>query len=329
MVGSSADDATVIGDLQKLPHLPVNLFAIVMGMAGLTLATIRFESASGVSASISLMFLGATVSVLLLLSALYLLKLVKHPQAVRAEWNHPVKIAFFPAISIGLILTGTALAPFFFQVGRVVWAAGAILHLAATLAVISAWIGHRSFEPVHLNPAWFIPVVGNVLVPIGGVGFGFVEISWFFFSISVVFWTVLLTLVFNRLIFHNPLPERLLPTLVILVAPPSAGFIAWMQLSGELNAFGRILYFSGLFFVMVVTAQIGRFAKLPFTIAWWAYSFPLAAFSVATFIYADVSGYPAMKGVAYAVYAVLLAVLATLVIKTINAARRDEICQPD
>lgn len=329
MVDSSADDATVVGNLRKLPHLPVNLFAIVMGMAGLTLATLRFESAFGISAGISLAFLGATVSVLLLLSALYLLKLVKHPQAVRAEWNHPVKIAFFPAISIGLILTGTALVPFFFHAGLAVWAVGAILHLSATLAVISAWIGHRAFEAVHLNPAWFIPVVGNVLVPIGGVGLGFVEISWFFFSIGIAFWMVLLTLVFNRLIFHNPLPERLLPTLVILVAPPSAGFIAWMQLSGELDAFGRILYFSALFFVMVVAVQISRFAKLPFTIAWWAYSFPLAAFSVASFIYADASGHAAMKGMAYAIYAALLAVLATLVIKTINAARRDEICRPD
>lgn len=329
MVDSSANEAAVVEGYRKLPHLPVNLFAIVMGMAGLTLATLRFEGAFGVSPGISLTFLSATVFVLLLLAALYFLKIVKHPQAVRAEWNHPVKIAFFPAISIGLILTGTALAPFSFRIGLAVWAFGAVLHLVATLAVLSAWIGHRAFEPVHLNPAWFIPVVGNVLVPIGGVGFGFVEISWFFFSIGIVFWIVLLTLVFNRLIFHNPLPERLLPTLVILVAPPSAGFVAWMQITGDLDAFGRILYFAGLFFVMVVAAQFSRFAKLPFTIAWWAYSFPLAAFSVASFIYADASGHAAMKGVAYAVYAVLLAVLATLVVKTIGAVRRDEICRPD
>ncbi|MXN66937.1 C4-dicarboxylate ABC transporter [Stappia sp. GBMRC 2046] len=329
MVDSSANEATVVEGFPKLPHLPVNLFAIVMGMAGLTLATLRFENAFGVSPGISLAFVAATVLVLLFLAALYLLKLVKYPQAVRAEWNDPVKIAFFPAITIGLILTGTAIGSFWLYIGLAVWALGAALHLAATLAVLSAWIGHRAFEPVHLNPAWFIPVVGNVLVPIGGAGFGFVEVSWFFFSIGIVFWTVLLTLVFNRLIFHNPLPERLLPTLVILVAPPSAGFVAWMQLSGELDAFGRILYFVALFFVMVVAVQFGRFAKLPFTIAWWAYSFPLAAFSVASFIYADASGNAAMNAMAYVVYAALLAVLATLIVKTINAARRDEICQPD
>ena len=32
-----------------------------------------------------------------------------------------------------------------------------------------------------------------------------------------MFWIVLLTLVMNRLIFHDPLPDRLVPTLVILI----------------------------------------------------------------------------------------------------------------
>jgi tellurite resistance protein len=32
---------------------------------------------------------------------------------------------------------------------------------------------------------------------------------------------MLLTLVFNRIIFHDPLPGKLQPTLVILIAPPA------------------------------------------------------------------------------------------------------------
>lgn len=54
-----------------------------------------------------------------------------------------------------------------------------------------------------LTLAWFIQVVGNVLVPVAGVPLGFVDVSWFFFSIGMFFWLILMTLVFNRMIFHQ------------------------------------------------------------------------------------------------------------------------------
>lgn len=76
-------------------------------------------------------------------------------------------------------------------------------------------------------------------MPIAGVQHGFSELSWFFFSIGVVFWLVLLTIIFNRMFFHQPLPGKLLPTLFILIAPPGAGFVSWLQLNGELDAFAR------------------------------------------------------------------------------------------
>lgn len=48
-------------------------------------------------------------------------------------------------------------------------------------------------------PAWFIPVVGNIIVPLAGVRFAPAEVSWFFFSIGLVFWIVLLAIVMYRL----------------------------------------------------------------------------------------------------------------------------------
>ncbi len=126
------------------------------------------------------------------------------------------------------------------------------------------WIHHDHFEVQHLNPAWFIPAVGNVLVPVAGVQLGFIEISWFFFSIGMLFWVILLTIIFNRIMFHNPMQDKLIPTLFILIAPPAVGFIAYMKLAGELDAFARILYFAGLFLTMLMLIQVKRFAKLQF-----------------------------------------------------------------
>ena len=313
----------------RIEHFPINFFAVIMGLSGLTLATLRIETELAAGHTIGYTALFFTLAVFAAAAMLYLVKLSMYSDAVFAEWNHPVKIAFFPAISIGLLLTGAGMANLWPKAGVLIWSAGAVLQLVATLGVISAWISHRPFEPAHLTPAWFVPAVGNVLVPIGGVGFGFLEVSWFFFSVGMVFWVVLLTLVFNRLVFHNPLPERLLPTLVILLAPPSAGFIAWMQLSGEINPFGRFLYFVAIFFVMIVAIRFRQLARLPFGLSWWAYSFPIAAFTVATFLYARATGLSGYLVLGYVSYAVLVAVILLLVARTVAAGIRGQICIPD
>lgn len=315
---------------ERLIHFPVNIFAVVMGLTGLTLAVQRLEDTLGTAHGASLPFVIASAAVFLLIGAIYLAKALRYRSAVKAEWNHPVRIAFFPAITISVVLLATALMPFSRPVATILWIVGAMTQLATTVAVISAWIGHRSFETPHINPAWFIPAVGNVIVPIAGVPLGYAEFSWFFFSIGLIFWVVLLTLVFNRLIFHNPLPERLYPTLVILIAPPAVAFSAYMSLTaGPPDAFARILYYSGLFFVLLVAIQLPRFTRLPFSLAWWAYSFPMAAITIAALRYADEIGSQFHLFLGYALFTVLVVVIAILLARTASAIRKKQICRPE
>ncbi|MFP3442800.1 hypothetical protein R0K18_34200, partial [Pantoea sp. SIMBA_133] len=80
------------------------------------------------------------------------------------------------------------------------------------------------------------------------------------------------------------LPAKLLPTLFILIAPPAVGSISWFQLVGEINAFGRILYYIALFLTLMLLTQTTRFIKLDFFLSWWAYSFPIAAITIASFL---------------------------------------------
>ena len=57
------------------------------------------------------------------------------------------------------------------------WIVGTIAHFFFSVAVISIWIRHPSLEINHISPAWFIPVVGIILVPIAGVAYAPAEIS--------------------------------------------------------------------------------------------------------------------------------------------------------
>lgn len=313
----------------RLENFPVTFFAVMMGLLGLALSMAAAEKAAGSAGNVSQFILGTAVAVFAVLAFFYALKLLRHPGAVRAEWNHPVRIAFFPTISISLLLLGTALAPRVPSAAYVIWSIGVAAQGMLSLSVIANWIGHRSFQPLHLSPAWFIPAVGNVLVPLAGVEFGVIELSWLFFSAGLLFWIVLLTLVMNRLIFHEPLPARLMPTLVILIAPPAVAFVAWVRLTGDVDAFARVLLNTGYVFALIVLTQAPRFFRLPFALSWWALTFPVAALSVASFVFAHETGSNGHRLIGFALTVCLAFAVATLVVRTAQAIRAKQICQPE
>lgn len=316
--------------VSRLENFPISFFATVMGLAGFSLATHRLELLLGAGPVASRAIAAVAAGLFVVIAALYLAKAIGHRAAVMAEWHHPVRLSFFPTVSISLLLFAILALPLNRSLAEALWMVGASLHLYATLAVVSAWIGHRPFEPPNLNPAWFIPAVGNIIVPLAGVPLGWVEISWFFFAFGLLFWIVLVTLVFNRLIFHNPLPERLLPTLMILIAPPAIGFLSYLRLAGgTLDGFARIFFYVGLGLFLLVATQFGRMIRLRFALSWWAYSFPIAALTTAAAVFAEAIGDTVLVGVFVALYALLLAVIVLLVVATVRAIAAGAICQPE
>lgn len=313
---------------QRLEHFPVSFFAAVMGTTGLAIAWKKAHAVLGLPAAIGSILQWWALGLFVALALTYLAKLVKHGEAVRHEFAHPIRLNFFPAVSISLLLLAAAFADTLPGPAFGMWAVGAALHLGFTLTVMSSWIHHTRYEIKHANPAWFIPVVGNIIVPVAGVAFAPAEVSWFFFSIGLVFWLVLMTIVMYRLFFHEPLPERLTPTLFILIAPPAVGFIAWTRLhGGEIDAFARILYHTALFLALLLASNAMRFFRLRFFLSTWAYSFPLAALTIATLMMAQGDGL--FMPLAVALLAILSIVLALLTLRTALGVLRGEICVPE
>ena len=313
----------------RLSHFPITFFAIVMGLMGLVLALHSAHAVLPWAAPLAQGVLIFGALVFATIAALYLTKILRHPGAVKWEWNHPVRLAFFPAVSISLLLTATACYTDYPQLSHLLWALGTIAQGVLTIAVVSGWISHRSFEVGHLTPAWFIPAVGNIIVPVVGVRLGYPEISWLFFSGGLVFWIVLLTLVMNRLVFHNPIPARLFPTLLILIAPPAVGFVSYYQLVGAVDPFGHILLNTTYVFAALVLMQVPKLLRLPFALSWWALSFPVAALTIASFLYARLAGSGAHEVIGLLGLTVLVVIIVGLLGRTARAISRGEICQPE
>jgi len=313
----------------RLENLPISFFAMVMGLAGLTIAWEKARHSLGVPLALDAPLLTLTGAVFAVLLVAYAAKLARYRSAVLQELGHPVKLNFFPTISISLILLAIAFLPLAVEVSRALWILGVSAHLVFTLYVMNVWIHHEHLEVHHINPAWFIPAVGNVLVPIAGVPLGYGDISWFFFSVGIVFWMILFTIIIYRVLFHHPIQDRLMPTFFILIAPPAVGFIAYVKLVGGLDSFGRVLYFTGLFLTLLLVTQARRFARLQFFLSWWAYSFPVAAITIATMLMYDLTGTAFYRHLGLGLLSVLSLVVAYLLVKTATAVLRKGICLPE
>lgn len=310
----------------RLKNFPISWFAMIMGLSGFTIAWMRAEHILQLPFIISPFLLGLTLALFIGLTVVYGLKILRYPEIVQNEINHPVKIAFLPTFSIGLILISIALLQDYARISFWLWVFGTSLHFVFTLFVLSSWVHQSKYEIKHLNPAWFIPVVGNILVPVAGVHHAPLEISWFFFSIGLFFWPVLTSIIFYRLIFHQSLPERFIPTLFIFIAPPSVACISWYNLTGTLSEFAFILYYVALFFFLLVTVQAKYFLRIRFFLSWWAYSFPVAALTIATLLMAKESGKALFIWGGGGLLAALTVLIIILIIQTATAIARKSIC---
>lgn len=314
----------------KLQHFPIAFFAMIMGTSGLTLAWQKAAVVLELPALVGQVLIILVACLFLAVSLGYVLKILRFPETSLKEFHHPIKISFFPAFSISLLLLSIATLHISADLSLYLWAIGCIMHLGFTLHVITQWIHHPKFQIQHSTPAWFIPVVGNILVPISGIEHGFYELSWFFFSIGLVYWIVLKTLIFNRVLFHDPLPEKLLPTLFILIAPPAVGFLSYTKLNGgEIDGFSRILFYSAMFLVLLLFTQIERFRRIPFFLSWWAYSFPLAAASIAIQTMYQASGSPFFGILSWISLVLVTLVISLLLFKTVKATLSGGVFKPD
>lgn len=305
--------------IERINYTPIALFGCPLGLLGLTLATLHIETSEGCTHVAGGLLLIATVTVFALVLAAFTIKAVRFPASVLSDWDHPVCSNFFAVISGTFALLGLAILPFSGDAALPIWAVGAAAQMAVTLGIVSKWVGSRVFEAATLSPAQFLPAVGNVLVPLAGVPLGFLEVSWFFFSVGLVLWIVLMPIIVGRLLSQVSPPDGLLPTLVILIAPPSLLMMDYLRLDPNgVQAFSKILYYASLMFILVVLTQIPRLARIKFALSWWAYTFPMAAFTVGTLTFAEASGIEGFRYFGTILFAVLISIVLTVLWKTLR-----------
>ncbi len=234
---------------------------------------------------------------------------------VVADLNDPIKSSFYPTLPIGALV----LASDYLVVLGVVkpalylWVFGATLTLA--LGVVAPYNMFKCGKVCicKVNPAWFIPPVGLIVIPIPG-GLLLQHLTGVardaVLTIDIIGWgsgfftyLPLLAICMYRFIMHDVMPGTLAPTVWINLGPIGAGTISLYNI--VLNAgytsfarpaiidLGTLFWGSGAWWLaiaVVMTIYYARRLKLPYAMSWWAFTFPLGAYAASTHAVSIVTG---------------------------------------
>ena len=264
--------------------MPIRFAPAVMSLFGLALAWRALSDLGGWESGI-----GRLISIALLLVGLVTIGSIVFHQfqkgALKETFSNP-QLRVLPAcLTVGLMLLSALINPHMPKVALILIWFAALSHFALLIWLMNGWFrGGLALETI--SPVWFIPVVGNIVVPVGAMASGEVMLAWFGFSIGIVLWLMLLPIVFFRLVHGKPMPDELESTQMILVAPPAIGSVSWSLLAGDQAVVPGAVMLSIAFFLTVsLIPMILRVTSRPFSPANWAFGFPLAALSTSLATY--------------------------------------------
>ncbi len=321
--------ATEVVDSAQMRWLPVALFGSVMGLTGLSLAWRLAHAYFGTPAWIAQGIGGVAIAAFVAMTVGYALKALTGFSHVRAEFNHPVAGALFGTPLISAMLLPVILADLNLWLARALWMAGTVGMTLFAWHMAGRWLG-ISQQRSHATPAWIVPLVGMLDIPLAVPALGFSApphaVMMLGLSVGIFFAVPLFTIIFSRLMFEEPLAPGASPALLIMLAPFAVGFSAYVITIGRLDALAEGMFWVALFLLAVLLMRLRHLRSCcPFRVSWWAVSFPLAAVAGASVRYASLAQTLWADAIASVLLALATVVIAGLFLRTAAGIVRGEL----
>ncbi|KAM0843253.1 hypothetical protein ACQ4PT_057841 [Festuca glaucescens] len=288
-------EVPVLPSDEKWPFLlrfPISAFGMVLGVSSQailwkTLASAPPTAFLHVSLAVAHALWYVSLALMGLVSCIYLLKVVFYFEAVRREFYHPIRANFFfaPWIACLFLVQGAPIE--MTEVHHGVWYLLMAPIFCLELKIYGQWMsgGQRRLSKVA-NPSNHLSIVGNFVGALLGAKMGLREGPIFFFAVGLARYIVLFVTLYPRLPTNVTLPKELHPAFFLFVAAPSVASMAWAKINGKFDNGARVAYFIALFLYMSLAVRINFFRGFRFSLAWWAYTFPMTGASIATITYA-------------------------------------------
>ncbi|MHB8334050.1 MAG: SLAC1 family transporter [Acidimicrobiales bacterium] len=285
-----------------------------------------------------------------------LARIVWHLDAASASLRDPVQGGLYGTLPGGILViaaTIAAVGPTWFAPNTVRTVVAALdwvgVPTALAISVVFAYLlfVHPSVNTEAINGSWFIPPVVNIIVPLvflplmsgssPATARALLFMSYAFWGVGFVLYVMVLGMLFQRLIVH-PLPHAALaPSLWIGLGPIGVGTVTLVKMvaagaalygpvdpSIEVfsNLFATALWGFGAWWLIAATILLVRYLRtgpLPFGIGWWAFTFPLGAYTTATIALAESWDLSALRWLGAGLAVVLTLFWLVVTVRTIIA----------
>ncbi|XP_012488569.1 S-type anion channel SLAH2 [Gossypium raimondii] len=302
-----------------LLRFPISSFGICLGVGSQSVMWKALASTTStrflhISLTANLILWWIAVALVAVVSSIYLLKVILYFEAVRREYYHPIRVNFFFAPWISLLFLSLGLPPSVSSnLPEPLWYILMTPILCLELKIYGQWMsgGQRRLSKVA-NPSNHLAIVGNFVGALLGASMGLKEGPIFFFAVGLAHYLVLFVTLYQRLPTNETLPKELHPVFFLFVAAPSVASMAWAKIRGSFDYGSRIAYFIALFLYFSLAVRVNFFRGFKFSLAWWAYTFPMTGAAIATMQYSSM-----VTNVLTQTLAVILSLVATLTVTSL------------
>ncbi|KAK9071635.1 hypothetical protein SSX86_008064 [Deinandra increscens subsp. villosa] len=281
---------------KKWPFLlryPISSFGICLGVSSQAImwkhASTAWTHFLHISLRVNYVLWCISVLLFAVVATTYLLKLIFYFEAVRREYYHPIRVNFFFAPWIALLFLAIGVPEdVWTDLPHWLWYVLMTPIFCLELKIYGQWMsgGQRRLSKVA-NPSNHLSVVGNFVGALLGASMGLKEGPIFFFAVGLAHYTVLFVTLYQRLPTNETLPKELHPVFFLFVAAPSVASMAWAKINGSFDYGSRIAYFIALFLYFSLAVRVNFFRGFKFSLAWWAYTFPMTGAAIATIRYSN------------------------------------------
>jgi C4-dicarboxylate transporter/malic acid transport protein len=291
----------------------------------------------------------------------YILRWVQHPDAAWKDLQHPILGGLYGTFPGGLIVLavttasiGPALLPadLVFALVAVLTAVGVVLAFAISVVFAYILFITPGVSVESANGGWFIPPVVNIIIPMGLLPLlprADPETARLLLAVSYAAWgmgfflfLMVASLLYDRLVYH-PLPAAPhAPSLWIGLGPIGVGGLAlirmaqggallWGDMANAVNALSSVIALAlwgfGVWWLAAAILLLWRYLRtsgLPYGIGWWALTFPLGAYTVATLTLARVLKVGALEGAGVLLFVLLATFWLIVTGRTLMGVRTGE-----
>ena len=246
------------------------------------------------------------------------------------DLEQPVLSNFYATIAIGMLVLAAAFIVIGknMEIAEIFWLIGTLLTIFFGILTPYIMFKGEHVKLDHINPAWFIPSVGLIVIPIAGsliiphvsgmVREFVILFNYFGWGAGFFIYLSLLAIAMYRFILHRPLPNILAPTIWINLGPIGAGTVALVNLVKNSSfviiqepffVFGFLFWGFGIWWVIMAIALTLHYIKrlkLPYAMSWWAFTFPLGAYVAASHTISLLFGLQLIDYIGFALYLLLI-----------------------